>query len=148
LIARADPEPGERVLDVACGTGIVARLAAGRVEPSGRVIGLDLNPAMLSVARAVAEREHRAVVWRGAACGHPERARGAAVPRLLGRRHKAGQKGRNVMSLRPNVEVVGRIYEALKERDVPAALAFLAPDILIEQSEEVPWGGTPAATTA
>ncbi len=44
---------GSRVLDVACGTGIVARVAAGRVAQPGRVVGLDLNEAMLSVARRV-----------------------------------------------------------------------------------------------
>jgi ubiquinone/menaquinone biosynthesis C-methylase UbiE len=43
--------PGERVLDVACGTGVVARLAAEKVAPGGAVTGLDPNPAMLSVAR-------------------------------------------------------------------------------------------------
>ena len=54
LIAAADPRPGERVLDVACGTGVVARLAADRVGPQGSVTGLDPNPAMLAVAREVA----------------------------------------------------------------------------------------------
>jgi ubiquinone/menaquinone biosynthesis C-methylase UbiE len=44
--------PGERVLDVACGTGVVTRLAAARVGPSGTVAGLDVNPAMLAVARS------------------------------------------------------------------------------------------------
>ena len=44
-------KPGDRVLDVACGTGILAREAAGRVGPTGRVIGLDLNDGMLAVAR-------------------------------------------------------------------------------------------------
>ena len=42
---------GDRVLDVACGTGIVARTAAERVRPGGSVVGLDLNEAMLTVAR-------------------------------------------------------------------------------------------------
>jgi SAM-dependent methyltransferase len=42
---------GDRVLDVACGTGILAREAAERVQPTGRVTGLDLNEAMLAVAR-------------------------------------------------------------------------------------------------
>ena len=45
--------PGERVLDVACGTGVVARLAAERVGVAGRVLGLDLNAGMLAVARAL-----------------------------------------------------------------------------------------------
>jgi ubiquinone/menaquinone biosynthesis C-methylase UbiE len=53
LIADAALRPGERVLDVACGTGVVARLAAERVGPTGTVAALDLNPAMLSVARSV-----------------------------------------------------------------------------------------------
>jgi ubiquinone/menaquinone biosynthesis C-methylase UbiE len=49
----ANPAAGERVLDVACGTGVVARLAAGRVGADGRVVGLDLNPGMLAVARGL-----------------------------------------------------------------------------------------------
>ena len=43
--------PGDHVLDVACGTGVLARHAAARVQPGGRVIGLDLNEGMLEVAR-------------------------------------------------------------------------------------------------
>ena len=39
--------PGLRVLDVACGTGVVARLAADAVGPDGRVAGLDMSPGML-----------------------------------------------------------------------------------------------------
>jgi ubiquinone/menaquinone biosynthesis C-methylase UbiE len=51
LIAVAGVQPGERVLDVACGTGVVTRRAAERVGPAGTVCGLDVNPAMLAVAR-------------------------------------------------------------------------------------------------
>lgn len=43
--------PGDRVLDVACGTGAVAREALGRVGPEGEVRGVDLSPDMLAVAR-------------------------------------------------------------------------------------------------
>jgi len=53
LIEAAALTPGERVLDVACGTGIVARLAAGTRNESGSVAGLDVNPGMLAVAREV-----------------------------------------------------------------------------------------------
>jgi ubiquinone/menaquinone biosynthesis C-methylase UbiE len=52
LMGIAALRPGERVLDVACGTGVVARLAAHSVGTAGTVTGLDLNPGMLAVARA------------------------------------------------------------------------------------------------
>ena len=52
LVARADVEPGDRVLDVACGTGVVTRAALERVGAEGSVRGLDINPAMLAVARS------------------------------------------------------------------------------------------------
>ena len=52
LIDRVNPAPGERVLDIACGTGAVTRLAALRMM-RGRVVGLDFNPGMLGVARSV-----------------------------------------------------------------------------------------------
>jgi SAM-dependent methyltransferase len=52
LVELATLRPGERVVDVACGTGVVARLAAERVGAAGRVVGVDVNPGMLAVARA------------------------------------------------------------------------------------------------
>lgn len=45
---------GDGVLDIACGTGIVARLAMARLGPTGKVVGVDVNPQMLAVARRVA----------------------------------------------------------------------------------------------
>ncbi len=50
LVEVAAPGTGQRVLDVACGTGAVARAAAGRVGATGHVVGIDLNPAMLAMA--------------------------------------------------------------------------------------------------
>lgn len=52
LIGVAGLQPGQRVLDVACGTGVVTQLAAERVGASGEVSGLDVNPGMLAVARS------------------------------------------------------------------------------------------------
>ena len=46
-------QPGQAVLDVACGTGIVARTAADLVGTRRHVVGVDLNEAMLTVARRV-----------------------------------------------------------------------------------------------
>ena len=52
---------GERVLDVACGTGVVTRRAAELVGRDGTVVGLDINPAMLGVARSVSPTS---IEWR------------------------------------------------------------------------------------
>ena len=64
LLAVARLRPGERVLDVGTGTGIVARLAAPNVGPTGSVAGLDASPAMLSVARAMAAGEGLSIEWQ------------------------------------------------------------------------------------
>lgn len=64
LMRAADARPGERVLDVACGTGIVARRIAPCVGSQGAVTGLDANPDMLRVAEAAARREDHAIEWR------------------------------------------------------------------------------------
>jgi ubiquinone/menaquinone biosynthesis C-methylase UbiE len=57
LLDRLQVRPGQRVLDLACGTGIVARHAARRVGSDGEVTGVDVNPGMLAVAREAAARE-------------------------------------------------------------------------------------------
>ncbi|SEF11792.1 Ubiquinone/menaquinone biosynthesis C-methylase UbiE [Rhizobiales bacterium GAS191] len=69
LVELAHPREGERVLDVACGTGIVARIVAERVGTTGAVVGVDLNPGMLTVARSVASTGSRSgapIEWREA----------------------------------------------------------------------------------
>ena len=63
LVQRANPQLGERVLDIACGTGIVARTVAPRIGLQGIVIGLDVNPDMINMARTAAERDQIAIEW-------------------------------------------------------------------------------------
>jgi len=55
-VALGSPEPGETVLDLGSGAGIDAFLAAREVGPSGRVIGVDMTPAMIDRARANAAK--------------------------------------------------------------------------------------------
>lgn len=64
LVALAAPRAGERLLDVGCGTGIVARTFAPHVGERGRVTGLDLNDDMLAVARSVSAGIQPAIEWR------------------------------------------------------------------------------------
>ena len=67
LIELAHPKPGDRVIDIACGTGVVARLVAARVGASGVVVGVDLNPGMLNVARSLKAMDNAASVqWQEA----------------------------------------------------------------------------------
>ncbi len=60
LVDAIAPATGEAVLDVACGTGIVARLARTRAGPGARIVGVDVNPGMLEVAR----RTEPGIEWR------------------------------------------------------------------------------------
>lgn len=57
LLAMAAPAAGERVLDVACGTGLVAFEAARAVGPAGAVVGVDLSGQMVEAARLRASKK-------------------------------------------------------------------------------------------
>lgn len=50
--------PGEHVLDIGCGTGVLTRLAAKRVENDGEVIGIDPSAEMIQVAKRSAAKVH------------------------------------------------------------------------------------------
>lgn len=66
LVGLAEPRRGERVLDVACGTGAATKLAAQRV---GDAVGVDIDAGMIEVARRHRELENFVIDWRcGDAC--------------------------------------------------------------------------------
>jgi SAM-dependent methyltransferase len=64
LIDLAELRVGERVLDVATGTGVVARLAARKVVPGGTITGLDINEGMLEAARRLPLPPGLKIDWR------------------------------------------------------------------------------------
>jgi len=53
IIARLEATPSDSLIDIACGTGVVARLARETLGPGPRIVGVDVAPAMLAVARSV-----------------------------------------------------------------------------------------------
>jgi SAM-dependent methyltransferase len=66
MVQKASVQEGARTLDVACGTGVVARCAARLSGSQGRTSGVDIDPAMIEVARAAALRESLQIDYR---CG-------------------------------------------------------------------------------
>lgn len=64
LLRRAELQPNDRILDVACGTGIVSRMAAPLIGEGGRIVALDMNPAMLAVARSLAVSVGAEIRWQ------------------------------------------------------------------------------------
>lgn len=63
LFEKAGLEAGHEVLDIACGTGIAARLAADKVGTSGEITGVDVDADMLTVARSVSARDGVSITW-------------------------------------------------------------------------------------
>ncbi|MBW3643660.1 MAG: methyltransferase domain-containing protein [Actinobacteria bacterium] len=63
LLRTADLQLGERVLDVACGTGVIARLAAEQVGSTGSVTGIDVAPDMIEVARGTPAPAEPQIDW-------------------------------------------------------------------------------------
>jgi demethylphylloquinol methyltransferase len=53
----ANPQPGDRGLDICCGSGDLARLLAQRVVPNGEVVGTDFSAKMLAMAASAAPLE-------------------------------------------------------------------------------------------
>src|SRR5215472_4993245 len=64
LVKLAALQPGQRVLDIGCGTGIVARTAARQLGSGDGVVGLDLSAAMLAAAHSAAAAEGVTIEWR------------------------------------------------------------------------------------
>lgn len=63
LLDAGELAAGERVLDVACGTGVVTRAAAERVGACGHVVGVDLNPEMIEVAKSLPAPTGAPIEW-------------------------------------------------------------------------------------
>ncbi|ODM48072.1 hypothetical protein A9320_20270 [Ruegeria sp. PBVC088] len=64
LVATADVVPGDRVIDIGCGTGVVARVAAARTGSAADVTGTDVSAEMVkAAARFAAEAGYPEIAW-------------------------------------------------------------------------------------
>lgn len=126
LIAAAAVKPGERVADIGCGCGALALALAKAVGPHGRVLGIDLSPAMLSVARRLTPPGARAEFVEADATTY-------AFPRgefdLLASRH-------GVMFFADPVRAFANLRSALKPGGRIAFSCFRTP-------KDNPWAMTP-----
>jgi ubiquinone/menaquinone biosynthesis C-methylase UbiE len=64
MCARVSLQASDRVLDVACGKGIVTRVVVQRYGNLGHIMGVDLNPGMLEVARVQTPATRVPIEWR------------------------------------------------------------------------------------
>ena len=79
VVSLVAPQSGERVLDVACGTGIGARVAARSVGSIGKVIGVDIDPGVIEVARGLVQDPDTPIEWHCASAPESHRWRDALV---------------------------------------------------------------------
>ncbi|HJS38587.1 MAG TPA: DUF1330 domain-containing protein [Burkholderiales bacterium] len=119
-------KPGECVLDVACGTGVLALAAAGRVGPEGKVVGLDASADMLGVAR----RKSARIEWRegrAEAIPYPDRSFDAVVSQfgLMFFEDRAAALREMLRVLRPGGRLAIAVCDALERSPGYAALAAL-----------------------
>lgn len=121
LLDAVAPRAGERLLDVACGTGIVARLAKERVGDPGRVVGVDVNAPMLAVARTVAQ----GIDWR--------EGNASTLPRQEGERFDVVTCHQGLQFFPDRAAAVREMHRALVDGG-RAGIATWRPD------DEIPFG--------
>ncbi len=150
LVALAELQPGERVLDVACGTGAATRLAAQRVGSEGAVCGVDVNPGMLAVARSTSPA---GIEWREASAEElPLPDEGFEVvlsqlglqfvankPMALREAHRVlVEGGRLLISVPgPTPEILGLLETALARHIGPEAAAFVQAVFSLHEPNEI-----------
>jgi ubiquinone/menaquinone biosynthesis C-methylase UbiE len=149
LVDRVGLQTREKVLDVASGTGIVSRYAARRVGPLGHVVGVELNPAMIEVARQAAGYFDQVEFLEGSALDLPvsdesfdvalcQQAimffpdRELAVREMYRALKPGGRVGLNVFRTPEFVPAFGYLIEALENHAGTGAADFMRAPFVME----------------
>ena len=126
IVARSGMSRAERVLDVACGTGVLARAAAEAVGSGGSVVGVDINEGMLAVASQKAPN----IDWRNAPAESLPFAN-ATFDRVVSQfglmffQDQVAAAGEMLRVLRPGGRLVVAVWSSLNETPGYAAMAQL-----------------------
>lgn len=153
VLDAAGAKSGDSVLDVACGTGVLARAAAQVVGPPGAVAGTDINPAMLAVAARLAPE----ITWRAApaeALPFPDHSFDRVVSQfgLMFFADQAAALREMARVLRPGGRMAVAVWGRLVETPGYAAVAALLDELFgpdAAQSIRAPYAlGDPAALRA
>ncbi len=128
MLRRAAPGPGMSVLDVACGTGRVARAAHSLMAGDGSVDGLDINAGMLATAAALANTEGVDIGWHEApaeAMPLPDDVYDVAICSMgvMFFSDRAGGLGEMVRVVRPGGTVLAAVFAAVEQNPYMAAQA-------------------------
>jgi ubiquinone/menaquinone biosynthesis C-methylase UbiE len=150
LIDAAAIKDGERVLDVACGTGVLARLAAERAGPAATVVGVDVNPGMLAVARRVGPDS---IEWREASaeamplsdltfdvvlCGMGLQFMGNRAAALAEMRRVLAHGGRVAISLPGPIQPMFAVFSELLAKHIhPDAARFALAVFSLHEADEI-----------
>jgi ubiquinone/menaquinone biosynthesis C-methylase UbiE len=154
LIERVQLRPRENVLDVACGTGIVSRYAALRVGTFGHVTGVELNPAMIEIARHAAayfdqieflegsalelpvpDAHFDVVLCQQAIMFFPDQAR--AVQEMYRALKPGGRVGLNVFRTSEFVPSFAYLIQALEKHAGRAAADFMRAPFVMESVDQM-----------
>jgi ubiquinone/menaquinone biosynthesis C-methylase UbiE len=154
LVGRVNLRPGEQVLDVASGTGVVSRYAANRVGTLGKVTGVELNPAMIEVARnaslyfdqikylegdamalPVPDDEFDAVLCQQAVMFFPDRE--LAVREMHRTLKPGGRVGVNVFRTPEFVPAFAHLIQALDKHAGAEAADFMRAPFIMEDAAQM-----------
>lgn len=149
VVPRAAVARGDRVLDLACGTGVVARAVAPIVGPEGRVVAVDLRPGMIAVAQSHEPTDGARIEWQvgdATAMDLPDASFDVVICQqglqFFEDRGAAAQEVHRV--LRPGGRFVAAVWRGIEHQPLMQALTelerpYLGPLGVTEEDQVIPF---------